>query len=262
MPQDTHPIEVYLEIGRTRTFAVALDWPGWARSGRDEASALQSLYAYGPRYARALAGSRLGFRAPSDPASLVVVERLTGNATTDFGSPAIALSRDAEPAEGAELRRWQVVLAECWRTLDTAVERAAGRTLTKGPRGGGRDLEKIVQHVREVDLTYLSKLGGKLDPGVEGQSGPTLDALRASILAALGAAVRGEAGYSRLASLREAGYSRLASLREAGYSRLASLREIPARGPHGGLHWTPRYFVRRLAWHELDHAWEIEDRAG
>jgi len=25
--------------------------------------------------------------------------------------------------------------------------------------------------------------------------------------------------------------------------------------------WTPRYFVRRSAWHALDHAWEIEDRA-
>jgi len=24
--------------------------------------------------------------------------------------------------------------------------------------------------------------------------------------------------------------------------------------------WTPRYFVRRTAWHVLDHAWEIEDR--
>jgi hypothetical protein len=26
--------------------------------------------------------------------------------------------------------------------------------------------------------------------------------------------------------------------------------------------WTPRYFVRRSAWHALDHAWELEDRAG
>ncbi len=25
--------------------------------------------------------------------------------------------------------------------------------------------------------------------------------------------------------------------------------------------WTPRYFIRRTAWHALDHAWEIEDRA-
>ena len=26
--------------------------------------------------------------------------------------------------------------------------------------------------------------------------------------------------------------------------------------------WPPRYAARRLIWHVLDHAWEIEDRAG
>jgi hypothetical protein len=25
--------------------------------------------------------------------------------------------------------------------------------------------------------------------------------------------------------------------------------------------WSPRYFVRRSAWHAIDHAWEIEDRS-
>ena len=24
--------------------------------------------------------------------------------------------------------------------------------------------------------------------------------------------------------------------------------------------WTPRYAARRIAWHALDHAWEMEDR--
>jgi hypothetical protein len=32
-------------------------------------------------------------------------------------------------------------------------------------------------------------------------------------------------------------------------------------GPRGGVRWTARYYVRRSAWHVLDHAWEIEDRA-
>jgi hypothetical protein len=35
---------------------------------------------------------------------------------------------------------------------------------------------------------------------------------------------------------------------------------VPTRGPRGGVIWTPRYFVRRVAWHLLDHAWEFEDR--
>jgi hypothetical protein len=34
----------------------------------------------------------------------------------------------------------------------------------------------------------------------------------------------------------------------------------PKVGPRGGKRWSPRYFVRRCAWHLLDHAWEIEDR--
>jgi hypothetical protein len=40
----------------------------------------------------------------------------------------------------------------------------------------------------------------------------------------------------------------------------AARREVPPQGPRGGSRWTPRYFVRRAAWHILDHAWEIEDR--
>jgi len=35
---------------------------------------------------------------------------------------------------------------------------------------------------------------------------------------------------------------------------------VPPPGPRGGKRWLPRYFVRRVAWHVLDHAWEIEDR--
>src|SRR5215472_15767038 len=139
MAQGANHIEVYLEIGRTRTFAVALDWPGWCRSGRDEAAALQALYDYGPRYARALSDTQLRFRAPSQASALVVVERLTGNATTNFGAPNQALSRDTKPIDPTELELWQVVLKACWQTFDTAVRAATGQRLRKGPRGGGRD---------------------------------------------------------------------------------------------------------------------------
>jgi hypothetical protein len=36
--------------------------------------------------------------------------------------------------------------------------------------------------------------------------------------------------------------------------------QLPRKGPRGGKRWSPRFFVRRLAWHVVDHAWEIEDR--
>jgi hypothetical protein len=229
MTRSAHTIDVYLEIGQTRTFAVALDWPGWCRSERDEAAALQALYAYGPRYARALQRTRLGFQAPSEPSALVVVERRTGNATTNFGAPDLALSRDTQPITPGELQRWQKVLKACWRTFDTAVQAATGQALRKGPRGGGRDVTKIMEHVRDVDASYLTSLGGKLTPGDEDDPGQALALVRHVILTTLSSATRGE---------------------------------IPAHGPRGGVRWTPRYFVRRLAWHELDHAWEIEDRAG
>ncbi len=224
MAQVANKVEVYLEIGQKRTFAVALDWPGWCRSGRDEASALQALYDYGPRYAHVLQRTRLGFHAPSKASALVVVERLTGNATTDFGAPDLALSRDTKPINPTELQRWRTALKACWRTFDKAA--ATGQTLSKGPRGGGRDLTKIIQHVREVDVSYLASLGGKLKH--EDEPGQPLAPVRQAILSTL----------------------------------TAAHGEVPARGPRGGIRWTPRYFVRRLAWHELDHAWEIEDRAG
>ncbi|PWT78754.1 MAG: hypothetical protein C5B60_00640 [Chloroflexi bacterium] len=231
MANDANPIEVCLEVGKTRTFAVALDWPGWCRAGRDEAAALHALYDYGPRYARALQTVQLQFRAPSETSALVVVERIAGNTTTDFGAPNVSLSRDSEPVDPAELQQWQDVLQACWLTFDEAVQAATGQTLRKGPRGGGRDVTKIIEHVHGVDVSYLANLGGQLKPGGSDEAAPSqaLAHVRHAILSTLITAVRGE---------------------------------IPARGPRGGVRWTPRYFVRRLAWHELDHTWEIQDRAG
>ncbi len=54
-------LNVHLEVGTRRTIAAALDWPGWCRIGQEEASALQSLVASGPRW--------LGFQTPGHPAA-------------------------------------------------------------------------------------------------------------------------------------------------------------------------------------------------
>ena len=228
MAKKANAINVYVEAGQTKTFAAALDWPGWCRSGRDEDSALQNLLDYAPRYARAIASARLGFDVPDDLAALKVAVRQKGDATTDFGAISLDIPADTAPVEADDLKRWQAILKACWRAFDDAAESAQGKSLRKGPRGGGRELEKIVEHIRDVDNAYLSALGGKikLDKGLAPSE--AIAQIREAILTTLAASVRGE---------------------------------IPTHGPRGGARWTPRYFVRRLAWHELDHAWEIEDRA-
>ena len=229
MIQAGKQIEVYLEVGQRRSFAAALDWPGWCRSGSDEAAALQALCAYGPRYAGLLDSTGLGFHPPSGAADLLVVERLAGNATTDFGAPGQVPAGDRLPVEPGELERWQVLLQAIWQAFDTAEQAAKGKSLSSGPRGGGRALEKIVQHVLDADAGYLASLGGKLKLSEAGYPDQALVQVRQVILSTLAASARGE---------------------------------LPTHGPRGGTRWMGRYFVRRLAWHELDHAWEIEDRAG
>jgi hypothetical protein len=42
---------------------------------------------------------------------------------------------------------------------------------------------------------------------------------------------------------------------------LALLGRPSDGGPLADRKWTQRYAARRIAWHALDHAWEMEDRA-
>ena len=219
--------EVYLEVGRKKTFAGALDWPGWCRSGGDEKAALATLVAYAPRYARIFSRTAIDFVPPDDPAALAVVERLTGTSTTDFGAPDVTPARDTEPFDEAARERSEAILAAIWRAFDRAVEAAEGKELRKGPRGGGRERDGIVRHVLGADAAYLRRVGQKFSQNDAAPQDDELQRTREAIRAALAAGVRGE---------------------------------IPQQGPRGGALWTPRYFVRRVAWHTVDHLWEIEDR--
>lgn len=220
-------IPVYLEVGRRRTFAGALDWPGWCRGGGDEDAALQALCDYGPRYAYVLQGSRISFQPPAAPDTFVVSQRLDGDASTDFGAPGKIPDRDMQPLDEGELTRQQEILRASWQTFDAITQAALGRELRKGPRGGGRDLESIRQHILEADFSYLTRLGQKFRPSLDAVLDEQLLQTRQVMLQALNTAVRGE---------------------------------LPTQGPRGGVRWPPRYFVRRVAWHVLDHTWEIEDR--
>jgi hypothetical protein len=195
---------VYLELGRTWTFACALDWPGWCRRGKGEEAALEALAAYADRYAAAVGGS-------FTPGGFEVVGRLPGSATTDFGAPDAKGPWDDVPLVGAEADRQAERLDACWYALDRAVA-AAPEELRKGPRGGGRDRDAVAVHVQEAERAYARKAGVRLPPRT-----PWAD------------------------------------------QRTALLDAIRAGTADGA--WPARYAVRRIGWHVLDHAWEIEDRS-
>ena len=150
---------VYLEVGTKRVFASAADWPGWCRAGRDEASALANLAAYAPRYAPIVKLARLQF--PKDATSFEVVERLKGDATTDFGAPSIPANAEANHLTKAETDRMVALARACWNYLDRVRSRAP-KELRRGPRGGGRDRDKMFAHVLDAELAYASRIGLKL----------------------------------------------------------------------------------------------------
>ena len=146
-------MDVFVEVGVKRVFATAIDWPGWTRDAKTEEDAIARLLDYRDRYEAAIGKKvRVG--------TVDVVERRKGDASTDFGVAA-SPSVDAEDVDARQLERLISILDSSWSAFDAAVAAAKGRTLAKGPRGGGRTLAKIVEHHDRDGLrAYVMKLGG------------------------------------------------------------------------------------------------------
>ena len=210
-------MRVCVELGSKRVFASALDWPGWCRSGRDEEAALDALADHAARY-RAVA-EQAGIRFAAG--ELTVIERLPGTATTDYGAPDRPAAVEAEPLTVTEARRMNSLVASAWTVFDRVVE-SAPPSLRKGPRGGGRDRDPMVDHVLGAEHAYARKLGVRVPQPHTGETAE-IATMREAILTALSAATAGE--------------------------------PLVERG------WLPRYAARRIAWHALDHAWEMENRS-
>ena len=214
-------LRVVLEVAPKRSFASALDWPGWSRSAKAADEALEALLAYAPRYAKVAKRAKVAFSPPATARGVEIVERQKGSAGTEFGVPSSTARPESDPLPTRELNRLINLLEASWATFDAAVRKAEGTTLTLGPRGGGRQVPKMIEHVREAESAYVHQIGTKA-------SGQSMSELRRSFVEAL-----------RL---------------------LAAGEDLPTpnkvKKP-----WTPRYAVRRSAWHALDHAWEIEDRS-
>jgi hypothetical protein len=213
-------LRVCVEVGAKKVFASALDWPGWARSGRTEQAAVEALVAYADRYR--LITDAAGLALPSEEARLVpvVLERAPGNASTDFGAPDVVAEAELAPADADWAARAAAILRASWARLDELAV-TAPEALRKGPRGGGRDRDAVVAHVVEAERSYARKIGVRHRPFEVGDA-----QARAALRTDIAAALAGE---------------------------LAT--ELPPTP------WPPRYAARRLAWHVLDHVWEIEDKS-
>jgi len=109
--------------------------------------------------------------------------------------------------------------------LDNSFDRVVSRApaaLSKGPRGGGRDRDAMVEHVLGAEVAYARKIGIR-------QREPAL------------------ADSAAISTLRSAILEGLRTARDG--------TPVVEKG------WPVRYAARRIAWHVLDHAWEIEDRS-
>lgn len=208
------PTSVYLEVGPKKTFACAVDWPGWTRSGKTDEEAIEALAAYAGRYEPVARAAGLAW--PKKIADdFRIVERVPGNATTDFGAPGVVPDLDRKPMTATARKRIAKLVAAAWTVFD-AIAAETPAELRKGPRGGGRDRDKMIGHVIGAEVSYVRKVGVKhAQPAIDDRA--AIEAVRDDIVAAL---EHGDAESS----------------------------------------WPVPYLARRIAWHVLDHAWEMEDK--
>lgn len=215
----TTRIAVALETTPKRTFASAVDWPGLARSGKTESDAIEALLAYVDRYAEVARAA--GEVLATEDVLVEIIEAGEGNASTDFGVPGRVTDADRRPTTVLDAERLVRLVGATWARLD-AIVAVAPESLHKGPRGGGRNTSKIVEHTLMSDHAYAREMGLRL-------SSPRVGAL--------------------------------ASIAELRAAMLAVLRQLSDGSAIAGRRWTTRYAAHRIAWHALDHAWEIEARA-
>src|SRR5258708_5276833 len=215
-------LRVTLEIGPKgkKVAAVAPDWPGLERGAKTGEAAIERVQSYLPRYAQVakLAGMDAEFAAitPTD-----VVEHYAGTGSTDFWGISFAFSGiDTEATSSEELARELTLMRACWAFFDEVRARVSAE-LQQGPRGGGRDRDRIVRHVVGTEQDWTKKLG-ILTP-----HNPMLPD-------------------EELKAQRDA--------------YCTAIRAFHAQGRMART-WPLRYLIRHTAYHTLDHAWEMEDKA-
>jgi hypothetical protein len=217
-------LRVMLETGPKgkRVVAVAPDWPGLERGAKTEQAAIDRLLSYLPRYepVAKLAGMQAAFATIT---AADVAERYTGTGSTDFWGISFAFSSIDHQAMSSEaLERELTLMRACWTFFD-AVRARVSAEMQRGPRGGGRDRDRIVRHIFANEQDWAKGLGVHTPD----------DAL-----------------------LTDEG---LKTYRDA-YCQ--GIRDYHAQDKQAGKQakWPLRFLIRHTAFHTLDHAWEMEDK--
>ena len=205
-----------------RSAAFAIDWPGWSRGAKSPDLALETLESYRDRYRpiATLAGMADQFNAAGP---IEIVEDRIGPGSTDFWGISFApSSAEQDPMDPAELERDITLLRACWSFFDSVAARVSPE-MRKGPRGGGRDRDRIIRHtIRTESEDFAKKVGLRIPE--EGALAPNaLRQYRLDYVAAIRAYNAGEI-----------------------QKRMRS--------------WTLPFLIRHSAFHTLDHAWEMEDK--
>ena len=218
------PVRTVIERGPKlkRSVAFSIDWPGWSRGAKTAELALETLESYRERYrpVSGLAGMEREFEAAGP---LLVVEDKVGTGSTDFWGISFSPSAaEREPMSEAELERGITLLRACWAFFDGVAARVSPE-MRKGPRGGGRDRDRIIRHtIRTESEDFAKQVGLRIPEG----AALTPDGLRQH---------------------REA---YVAAMRAYNAGEVA--RRMRS--------WTLPFLIRHSAFHTLDHAWEMEDK--
>lgn len=208
-----------------RSVAYAIDWPGLERNGKTPEEAVDHMDRYRKRYATVAVRAGLGDAFAGEPETTIVLE-YQGTSSTDFWGISFAHSElDREPISTEELERQIALLEACWAEFDAIAIRVSPE-LKKGPRGGGRDRDHIVRHVLAGEIDWVKRLDIRPD---------------------LHDVVPPDARRSFHAQIVDA------------------IRDMHAQGvgesrAKGGPFWSHRFLIRHLAYHVMDHAWEMEDK--
>ena len=218
------PVRTVIERGNKgkRAVAFSLDWPGWSRGARSPELALETLETYRIRY-RPIA-DLAGVAAEFDAAGpLEVVEDRVGTGSTDFwGISFSPSSTEHGQLADADFERRIALLRACWAFFDGVAARVSPE-MRLGPRGGGRDRNRIIRHTIRTESEDFAKQVGLRIPEEAALTPEGLLQHRATYVAAMRAYNAGEIT-----------------------RRMRS--------------WTLPFLIRHSAFHTLDHAWEMEDK--